>query len=136
MTRNHQKIISTAGLVLLLFIFFGSIPSNLFVRVPWLDIPMHFLGGFFAALFVVAFFGAGIEKMTFIQKMVFITGAAMIVGVGWEWFEWVIDTFIKTNFMGNRNDTLFDLVMDLAGGLVVAAAAIIKPKTVADNPRS
>lgn len=41
--------------------------------------------------------------------------AGLVLGVAWEAFEWLI------GIIGNRHDTMMDLVMDMLGALLAAA---------------
>ena len=113
-----------AGTLLLVF---HTILASLFlyVKYPVLDIPMHFFGGLIAAWFFAAYFKNERAKISSIAGIVTIIGSAAIVGVAWEWLEWIIDNIFLPDhpFMGGLSDTLFDLVMDLSGACVVALIA-------------
>ncbi|MDP3725106.1 MAG: hypothetical protein Q8R20_01395 [Nanoarchaeota archaeon] len=100
-------------------------PLLLYVQYPVLDIPMHFTGGFIAAWFFAAYFKNEQIKISKIAGIVIIIGGTAIVGVAWEWMEWIVDNVFLPNhpFMGGLDDTLLDLVMDLLGGAVIAFIA-------------
>lgn len=88
---------------------------------PWIDLIMHFLGGFWVALallWIVHFSGAarfdGAGFRYFFYPAIIIT---LIVAVGWEVFEYIF----RLTQMGNNygRDTVGDILMGLLG----AAAA-------------
>lgn len=87
----------------------------LYWTYPWLDIPMHALGGVVVALCFLTF--CNIYTQGTYQKGLLITlGVVLGVGILWEIFEFV-------NQLGGPEldyvqDTLLDLVMDIVGGCI------------------
>ena len=110
----------TAGILLLIIHAIFS-PLFLYTRYPVLDIPMHFSGGLIVAWFYAAYFKNERNGISRLGGALLIIGGTALVGVLWEFLEWSLDNFvfIEAQFMGGLNDTLFDLAMDLTGGLVV-----------------
>lgn len=98
---------------------------GLYFLMPWLDIPLHFLGGLWVYLFARALgirFGLEINsQFKELAKLTFFMGAVLFVGVFWEFWEFILDRYIIHNgysyFPGAYEDTLGDLVLDLLGGL-------------------
>lgn len=131
MKKQSIKWPIIAGILLLLFQV-STMPFTLYEKMPWLDIPMHFVGGLIVAWFVAEYFRGEREKMSKLASAVLIIGGAAIVGVGWEWFEWILDNFIFTEhqFMGGLDDTLFDLVMDLLGAIAVTLICVTRLPTL------
>lgn len=86
----------------------------------WFDSLMHFLGGLSAGLFSlwVWYVSGLLGREVPTRKQVFITTLiwVMIVGVGWEFFEYVNGI---ANPIGNYAlDTFNDLVADFVGAVV------------------
>ncbi len=112
-----------AGILLLVI---HAILASLFlyVQYPVLDIPMHFLGGVIVAWFFAVYFKEERKAIPPLAELILIVGGTAVVGVAWEWMEWVVDNIFLPNhpFMGGLDDTLFDLAMDLLGACVVALA--------------
>ncbi len=79
----------------------------------YLDMPMHFLGGFWLGLAAIYLFLFGNQSFKSILGIFLII---LIVGVGWEMFEILVDKFI-TYDLSNSLDTVSDILFDLAGGL-------------------
>ncbi|MDP2704009.1 MAG: hypothetical protein Q8P01_02180 [bacterium] len=118
-TKIKYPIIAGIGLLVLQTIFSAL---NLYQTLPFFDIPMHFTGGLIVAWFLTALFAKDLRTMRWRVSALVIIGGTAIVGIHWEFFEWFLDNFvfIKTQFMGGLNDTLFDLFMDLLGACVIA----------------
>lgn len=79
---------------------------------PWLDVPVHFLGGAFMATAVVGVLGR-CKPRTFLSIVA--AGA-----VGWELFELLVNVEREANFV---LDTSLDLLMDALGIVIGYAAA-------------
>lgn len=109
-----------------------SLANSWYWIFTWLDIPMHFLGGAWLAIFF--FFaldqaGVGIvrkEKSAPFLRAFFVVGLVVLFGVLWEFMEFFYDLFISRSgyalaMQGNSGDTMGDLFMDIVGGAFVAA---------------
>lgn len=94
----------------------------------WLDILMHFLGGFWAAMVVVAIFNFKFQifKELAVQKFliysIIILAFVSLIGVFLEFAEFLYDVFISSRgYSGflqlGAADTIGDLFFDLIGGL-------------------
>ena len=122
------------GAVLVLHVI--ALSLDLYRTMDWFDIPMHFFGGYAIALLALACYGwlgdrleikprqhpqSGLS-MTLLE-LVFVAGFVMIVGVAWEWYEFIFDQFATTMVakfgvaqMG-LPDTMDDLFNDFIGSL-------------------
>lgn len=89
----------------------------------------HLLGGFFVAMLVCSFYNSEFKRLS--QPFLpFLIAAALTLSIGvvWEFAEYVgyktltqpiYDNFkYRFYFMGDLDDTIQDLAMDLIGGLV------------------
>ena len=96
--------------------------SNMYIQISWLDIPMHFSGGF-----LVGFIGIYFLSLLFNtrQKMpvFFILMASLItafaVGLIWEVVEFNSETILNLKLAETitSEDTRGDLLFDLLGAL-------------------
>lgn len=88
---------------------------------PWIDVPMHFLGGFsiaYASILVLREVrGEVVVKDRFFEVMI-ILGFVCIAAVLWELGEFLVDYFFNWGWQLGLEDTLFDLFMGMVGGLV------------------
>lgn len=105
--------------------FFGVF-RDWYYLVPWLDIPMHFFGGFFVALLFIwlrqiapNIFGGN----SFLGDIIVVLGFVALIGVLWEFFEFSFDYLVSARNLGLARsqmgiaDTMGDLFFDLLGGL-------------------
>lgn len=89
----------------------------------WVDIPLHFLGGVFAAIVTVIFYRRNFKSKNKLFIFIAITSGAVLIGVSWELFEWILDNLVplfKLPHEPNLNDTMSDLALDLLGGASIA----------------
>lgn len=91
-------------------------------RLTWVDIPMHFWGGLVAGIWAYLVFIKN-RSYSFIEEVLIVLGIVALVGVGWEFFEWILDHILSRWYIFPRNqpsvdDVLGDLLMDLLGGVV------------------
>lgn len=121
-TRKFPPAVLVGLVFLLAIINSAAYYWHLYFHFPWLDIPMHFLGGLWVALYALAwYYGAPLlkkERGTLFTWM-FALSVSMLVGLLWELFELSVDTIIAFS-QHNLGDTLLDLVMDALGACVSA----------------
>ncbi|MAF80138.1 hypothetical protein CL629_03615 [bacterium] len=108
------------GGIILFALFWIFAVFNTLSGFPILDIPMHFIGGFFAAWFIRILLKKDIERTSWLGTLIIIVGGTAFIGITWEFFEWTIDYAVWEGFMGTRDDTLLDFVMDILGSITVA----------------
>ena len=86
----------------------------LYWQYPWLDIPVHILGGIvvaFAFLLVPSFYPEIAQRY---MALPWILVGVLIIGLSWELFEIMLGIpLIEKNF---EADMVLDLCMDLFGG--------------------
>jgi len=122
------------SIFLLLLVHGVAILSGWYEFNKWFDIPMHFLGGVVIALLALAIWNLCVQKIVFqpgvkpvwqfLVYCVGILGFVALVGVAWEWYEFLFDRLvielsynIRPTQMG-LGDTMVDLLLDILGGLV------------------
>jgi hypothetical protein len=112
-------------------IFFG------YWKLPWLDILLHFSGGMVAASVFLYFVNRQRSLFNFISVwwivLLIAVSFTALVGVGWEFFEFILDSISKTRgtvwqLQGGLVDTLSDLLMDLIGGAALVLAFIFSER--------
>lgn len=91
---------------------------RLYYLIWWLDAAHHFLGG----LWLILFFKFIFKRLGADHGFLKLLGMAAVVGILWEFAEFVWDRFIWqsgfTYLAGTYDDTLSDLFFDLLGGAV------------------
>ncbi len=116
---RNQLIIRALLLVLVIFILNTlAMYFYWYVSIPWLDIPMHFLGGVFIAFVMGAVFFKKTLSFSFSKKLLVILSGVLVLGIVWELFEFSVFTVVKFVEPNSPIDTATDLVLDLVGGIV------------------
>jgi len=119
--RDDKLLHFSLGVLLIIVVLQAAAFSySLYYLYPWYDIMMHFLGGIFVALLLVWFVFYSrylhVIKKTWKNVILVALFGTLLVGIGWEVFEYLLDIIPEE---GYREDTTIDLIMDLLGALVV-----------------
>src|SRR3989344_7735721 len=102
-----------------------GIVFDAYLLYPWIDIPMHFLGGIAIAYTIILFLRyfseegfIGINRK-FLHVLLIISLVAL-VAVLWEFYEFLMFYFFGIIMQPSLNDTIGDFLYGLLGGLVGA----------------
>ncbi len=87
-----------------------ALQEYLYWRNVWLDVPVHFVGGFTIGIFLAGF-------LIRFRPFLFLTGF-FAVAVAWEVFEYYFGVPRDTNY-------IFDTTLDLLTGFLGALAAYV-----------
>ena len=132
------KFAKPFGLIGLILAVHGwAIVSGWYSSHQWFDIPMHFAGGLAIGLLALAIWEVCIDSIVFhktvtsfwrtLVYLVGIVGLVTIVGVAWEVYEFLFDTWASAASMEFRpaqmglGDTMADLCLDMLGGILAFA---------------
>jgi hypothetical protein len=100
-------------LILLCLSVFVFDPSNLYFEIPWLDVPMHILGGFGVASLVISVFAYRKHKASFVVVL----ALYLCVAVGWEFYE-LAHALVRAISWNGWPDTLSDIFNGAIGASV------------------
>ncbi|MHC4641066.1 MAG: hypothetical protein ACYS32_05430 [Planctomycetota bacterium] len=120
-----KKLVSFFALPTLLFCFhLVMVFLGLYKAHPWIDIPMHVLGGVFIAYsfsLAVTYFQAGkiLSELNVISRIVFLFALTSLATVIWEFGEFTLDFFFDTVAQASLADTMLDMFLGLVGGAVL-----------------
>ncbi|MBI5045988.1 MAG: hypothetical protein HZC14_03270 [Candidatus Niyogibacteria bacterium] len=131
-------------IVVVLSIHAWALSTAGYFLIWWLDIVLHFLGGLTVSLFFLWFF----YESGYVAKpewpwyvfLVMISGFALFVGVQWEFFEFLFDTFVAKRAsmplaqLGIK-DTMSDLFMDWMGALAAGVLFLLNSSWNKDRSR-
>jgi len=101
---------------------------HLYGRFPRLDMPMHVIGGLAISFFFLGCWRAAVAQGAAgrpargLTPLIVILSTAMAT-ILWEFAEFGSDRLLKTSVQTSVEDTLSDILLGLAGGLVVAIAS-------------
>jgi len=130
MTRNKAKRNFTLAIAAFFAVHTIASFNDLYRSMAWVDIPAHFLSGVFSAAFFYWFFQYRPSyfdtSRNFGITLVLVLGWVTLIGVGWEFFEYLYDLSIVKYGLELKVlqfglvDTLGDLLFDMLGGAFLA----------------
>jgi len=116
---------------LLLLIIFIAVTNALadefswYWRIPWFDMPMHFLGGLWIGL-VSLWLCFTCDRATNLKIFTVSVLSVVTIGALWEVFEFNTDTFLAISLQNDILDTISDMMFDIFGGVAAAVYFIFK----------
>ncbi len=115
---SRKQILSllATSLIFICIVNLLSIKGLFYYLFWWFDMPMHFLGGATVLLLLAYLFYNRILALPKIPIILLLTGV-LIVGIGWEIFEALLDIFVSHNSQ-IYFDSSSDLFFDMAGAIV------------------
>lgn len=121
--KYRKIIISFFYLVILYGLSWYADSLGLFGDFIWMSPAFHMSGGFLVAYFVLVlyktFWSKGIAKIKPKNLLfIFIIAITTLVGVFWEFYEYLIDYFLAADYQITIGDTLMDLFMDIVGSIL------------------
>jgi hypothetical protein len=124
--RGMNKIFSKRerlSVLSLFFLFLATITLGelgIFEIFPYFDIPAHFLGGFFVALFLIDYLHAALTaERRLTADLLIIAGVSLLIGAGWEIFEYTFAFFGLGFKMDSLGNTIKDLIIDTLGAMTM-----------------
>lgn len=133
MNRDYKKIIYIFLFPLTVFVFneLVNMSFDLYSSFPWLDVPMHFIGG--ASIGVSASLllryqqeRPNLGQLNCFFRFFWIVGIVSLIAVVWEFYEFMFDHFFNTAWQISVTDTTGDLFFGLVGGSAVGLYMISK----------
>lgn len=128
---NHKflKIDYTITATVYFYCIFSLVMGNMwnfYDKIEWWDLLMHILSGIILGIIGNVILSKNLRKIEVkkVLRFFFIVGMACIGGVVWEIYEFAIDSLFNLNTQiakeSGITDTMWDLIMDLIGGIVIA----------------
>ena len=123
--NNHPIIkISVPPFAVLIFHILATV-IGWYETFWWFDIPLHFLGGVAIAISSIFFFEYfqitnRLEIKWWPLKILLIISLVGLSAVCWEFMEFTFDQMFSTNMQPGMVDTIKDLAVGLAGGILTA----------------
>ena len=118
--------------LLVTFNNFLGLAFDFYHTVPYWDIATHYTTSLFLAVSALILLQKAHPQIVFNEKPIVIAGAIMLFSLGlgglWEIGEFLSDFFRQTDFQHGLVNTMQDLIVDLAAGLVVGIAWIGRKK--------
>jgi uncharacterized BrkB/YihY/UPF0761 family membrane protein len=121
-----------AGFLLILCIailHIAGTENNLYIKFWWYDVLLHYLGGMWIALatYWIAFHSRYIShpRNTIANIALLVIGMTMLVGLGWEIFEYYFGISLAP---GEQYviDTTQDFIMDFLGAATIVVFVVLR----------
>ncbi len=111
-------------IILSLFLHLGGIVRDWYYIIPLYDKMAHFIAsatiailGFVAAVIIDQYTEIDMNEYMIVFIIIIFTVA---IGTFWEISEFVYDYFTGAGMQKSLNDTMWDLIFDVAGGVIIA----------------
>ncbi|MDP3792604.1 MAG: hypothetical protein Q8Q89_02640 [bacterium] len=127
--------------IALVTVFVINIPSlyyGWYLKWDWVDIVFHFTGGLFVAMFMADYLKDHFVSREWVKNMLIVVGATVFIGVVWEFAEFIANQTladlvysklgVRAYFIGDLQDTINDLLMDILGALTFMSLHFFKTK--------
>ena len=118
-----QKKLFTTAFFLVLVVFLVHVLALKFYwysAIDGFDKWVHLAGGMFISIVTGALFYRYFQKKSSVIILGMLLFSVLIVGIGWELFEYIIQDLIRPLIFATISDSIGDLVFDLAGGFLGA----------------
>lgn len=100
-----------------------------YVSIPSFDMFMHTLGGVFVSITATALLKKrGYSNVKNRDLLIIILLFVFIVGLGWEYYEYIVQFYIKGVQLAVLQDSISDLICDMAGGVIGFIFVILAKK--------
>jgi len=99
-----------------------------YVTMPWFDMMMHILGGVFVALLGASFFFSRIRMLPTYELFVTVLLFVFIIGLAWEYYEYIVQFYVKGVQLAHLTDSISDIICDVVGGSIGTCFVILLKK--------
>lgn len=140
MTFRQSAFITLSVIILHLIAVGGSWYFHLW----WFDVLMHFLGGVAMGAIALASFNYlakvssnhqtnSTDLAALAIKFIFILGFVALVGIAWEWLEFIVDHSGQAQKLAfglaqpGLKDTMLDFYFDLLGAFLIFYGSYLRP---------
>lgn len=126
----YKRLIVAASLVGIALFVINLVAHALYwyVSIPWFDMLMHTIGGMFTALVASAGMVRVLETLPRRDMFITILLAVFIIGLGWEYYEYIVQYYIKAVHLADLADSISDIICDMIGGILGACFVILIQK--------
>lgn len=127
--KIKKLFMSTIYVYMAMSLVMGSM-WNLYDKLWWWDIFMHIMSGIILGMLGNIILEKQLHRNSVpkVLRFLFILGIACIGGIIWELYEFTVDGLfnLDTQLASSTglNDTMWDLISDLAGGIITGVALI------------
>lgn len=126
----YRRLIGSAALVGIGLFVVNAVAVTFYwyVSILWFDMLMHTIGGVFVALLGAAVLWRHIKDLRGWDVFITLALFVFIIGLAWEYYEYVVQFFIKSVHLADISDSISDLICDMCGGMLGAIFVIVLQK--------
>ncbi len=127
---NFLKLFWPPLLIFIVHVFISHV-LDVYTLLPWIDIPMHYLGGFsmaYSLLLALTF----LQEYKFINQLDSVIAFVLVftlvatIAVFWEFAEFSMDQLLKTNVQISLQNTMQDLFMGVLGAATIIGVKVTR----------
>lgn len=115
-----------------MFHMFLDLVLNIYEKFPWFSSVMHFLGGLMLGVtFFLLLNYLNKEKYFFSDKFtrfIFTISLVALFAIFWEFYEYIMVNVFNLDWVLTYNDTIWDLFVDLVGGIIASVWFLARKK--------
>lgn len=127
MSMKAQKALSIGLVALALLMSALASLFELYNVFEWYDEALHAYFSFTLSL-VLALYAYGVvltgRRRNEALLVLAVAGLGLAAGTIWEMWEWLYDLYVAGNAILGKTDTMIDLLLDLAGGIVAGLVSL------------
>ncbi len=122
----YKKLVGYAALVGIGIFLINTLAHVFYwyVSIWWFDMLMHTIGGVFVAFVCSMITFKQIESLPFRELFIVIALMVFIVGLAWEYYEYVVQYYVRGVQLASIPDSVSDLICDMIGGSLGALFVI------------
>jgi hypothetical protein len=122
----YKRLIAASAVLGILTLVLNAVAVAFYwyVSIGWFDMLMHTLGGVFVAVLGSAFLWKYLRVLPAREFFITLALFVFVVGLAWEYYEYVVQFYIKTVHLADMMDSISDLICDMIGGCIGALFVI------------
>ena len=130
-TMDMKRAIAIGTLMSMSVLFLFHIVATVFYfynSIMYFDKWMHALGGIVAAFFVAMVLFEHMKELRYRRVVIIILLSVFIIGLAWEYYEYLIQFLIKGSRLADIPDSITDMMCDMLGGVIGTCFVLIIKK--------
>ncbi len=126
----YKRTIAAAAIVGISLLIINWVANTLYwyTSIWWFDMLMHTVGGMFVAFIGGAMLLRHLRGRTPHELFIILVLFVFVVGLFWEYYEYIVQFYIKTVHLADVPDSISDLVCDMVGGVIASIFVIVMQK--------
>lgn len=122
----YKKLVALAAFtgITLMIINAMAVLFYWYVSLWWFDMLMHTIGGMLVTFVGAAFLWKRLKNLPSLELFITLALFVFIIGLAWEYYEYIVQFYIKSVHLADVADSISDLICDMVGGSIAALFVI------------